>query len=115
MHWESVLAVIWAAVNSPIGITTVAAVLLYGMNKLYTAKPLWEKYEGAVIAGIKFAEKEIPDDVANKGLQRLDTALRYVLAVYEEAKGRKATAVEKQDLKNGVQIMHASLEASGSI
>ena len=115
MNWETVLATIWTAVNSPIGITTMAAVLFYGLNKLYSKKPLWEQYEGAVIAGIKFAEKEIPDDVGNKGLQRLDAALRYVVSVYEEAKGRKASAAEVQDLKNGIQVTHATLEAKGSI
>jgi hypothetical protein len=64
-----------------------------------------------VIAGVKFAEKQIPDDSPNKGLARLDAALKYVLTVYESAQGRKATPAEVADLTNGIQITHAQLEA----
>ncbi|MFQ5419717.1 MAG: hypothetical protein ACE5EY_05075, partial [Anaerolineae bacterium] len=49
----------------------------------------WAAFEGAIISGVKFAEKQVPDGTPNKGRARLDAALKYVLKVYEEAKGRK--------------------------
>ena len=92
-----------------------ATAALWLLNKLYLAKPTWQKYEGAVISGVKFAEKEIPDDTPNKGLARLDAALRYAIGVYEQAKGRAATRQELADFKNGIQLVHAELEASGAL
>jgi len=104
---DTVLQTLWAVANSPAVVTALAGLLLYAINKLYLKKPLWAQYEGAVIAAVKFAEKEIPDDVANKSLQRLDTALRYVLKVYEQAQGRKATEAEVAEFTNGIQVKHA--------
>ncbi len=115
MHWKTVLEIAWAALNSPAGISVFAALVLYGLNKLYTKKPLWQQYEGAIISAVKFAEQEIPDDTPNKGLERLDTALRYVLKVYEEACGKAPSAAQKAQLKEGIQIVHAGLEANGGI
>jgi hypothetical protein len=115
MDWTTILATLWAALNSPAGITAMAGVLIWALNKLYATKPLWQQYEGAVIAGVKFAEKEIPDDTPNKGLARLDAALRYVLKVYESAQGRKARASEVADLTNGIQVTHAQLEMRGAL
>lgn len=115
MNWQTILAAIWDALNSPLGISAVAALVLYGLNRLYAARPEWAKYEGAIISAVKFAEKEIPDDVPNSGLARLDTALRYVLRVYEDATGRKAAPKVVADLKEGIQITHADLEAAGAL
>jgi hypothetical protein len=115
MDWTTILATVWAALNSPTGITAMASVLIWALNKLYATKPLWQQFEGTVIAGVKFAEKQIDDTTPNKGLARLDAALKYVLTVYESAQGRKATAAEVADLTNGIQITHAKLEANESL
>ena len=115
MAWDSILLSVWSAVNSPLGITMVAGALLWVLNKLYSVKPLWQQYEGAVIAAVKYAEKAVPDDSANTSLARLDAALKYVLQVYESAQGRKATEKEIADLTNGIQITHAQLEAKDQL
>jgi hypothetical protein len=115
MDWQGILETLWAALNSPAGITAMAGGLIWSLNWLYARKPLWQRYEGAVIAAVKFAEKNIDDQTPNKGLARLDAALRYVLKVHESARGRAATGKEIRELTDGIQIVHANLEANGQL
>ena len=115
MNWTGILEALWNALNSPAGIAAMAGLLLWLLNRLYAGRPAWQKFEGAIISAVKFAEKEIPDDAQNKSLRRLDAALRYVVKVYEEARGRAATAKEMADLTEGIRITHAKLEAAGTL
>ena len=115
MNWENVLSLVWSVVNSPVGIAAAAGLMLYLLNRLYAAKPAWQQFEGAIISAVKLAEKEIPDDVPNKGLARLNAALQYVLKVYQETEGKRASEKVAADLKEGIQIVHAELEAAGSL
>lgn len=115
MNWTGLLSGLWAVVNSPAGITLLATVLLWLLGRLYTARPLWQQYEGEIISAVKWAEKEIPDETPNAGLARLDVALKLVVAVYEKARGRTATAAEVANLRNGIQLTHAELEAAGNL
>ncbi len=107
------LSMIWQAVNSPVGITFLAGVFLWLLNKLYGARPAWLQYEGTIIAAIKYAEKQIPNDVSNKSLAKLDTALNYVLRIYQELNGKRATTQVEAELREGIQVKHAELEATG--
>jgi len=115
MNVQGALSVLWSVVNSPAGITLLATALLWLLGKLYSRRPLWQQYEGEIISAVKWAEKEIPDGTPNAGLARLDAALKMVVAVYEQARGRVATAAEVADLKNGLQLTHAELEATGNL
>ena len=115
MNWTGMLSGLWAVVNSPAGITLLATALLWLLGRLYAAKPLWQQYEGEIISAVKWAEKEIPDGTPNAGLARLDAALKMVVAVYEQARGRVATAAEVANLKNGIQVVHSDLEAAGTL
>ena len=115
MNWQAILDVVWKVLNSPMGITAVAGVVLYLLNRLYAAKPEWAQYEGAIISAVRFAEKEIPDDVSNKGMARLDKALKYVLATFEQVNGRRATQKEAAALKDGIQVVHNQLDAEGML
>ena len=115
MNLQAILEIIWEAINSPVGIAALAAVALWLLNRLYAAKPAWAKYEGAIIAGIKYAEKQIPDDAANKSLARLDAALQYVLKIYQEMNNSTASAKEIAELKEGISIVHNELEADGTL
>ena len=115
MNFDAILETIWQALNSPVGIAAIAGLVLWLLNRLYAAKPAWTKYEGAIISGIKHAEKAIPDDAANKSLARLDAALRYVLKVYAEVNKRTPTAKETAELKDGISILHNELEAEGTL
>ncbi len=115
MNWESVLKLVWEVVNSPAGIAFLAGILLWGLNKLYAKKPAWAAFEGAIISAVKFAEKQVPDDAESKGLKRLDEALKYVVKVYQEARGKQPSAKVAAELKEGVQIVHDRLEAAGTL
>ena len=96
--------------NTPIVIAALGALVLYGLNKLYASKPSWQKYEGTIISAIKMAEKNIKDDTTSKGMHRLDEALKFVVKVYESKHGKSPNAKMKEELKEGIQIVHSSLE-----
>ncbi len=115
MDWNGIWQVAWNVLNSPAVIAIFAAGLLWLLNKLYAAKPAWQAFEGTIIAAVKWAEKEIPDDTPNKALNRLNAALNYVVKVYEEARGKRVGAKTKAELREGIQIVHAELEASGNL
>jgi len=112
---STVLQGLWAFLNSAVGVAILAGIVLVVLNRLYAAKPLWTKYEGAIIAGVKFAEKNIPDDTPNTGLARLNDALLYTLKVYEQVEGKRATSEVEAKLAAGIPIVHAELEAAGSL
>lgn len=102
MNFETIMQLL----NSPLVISGIAAVVLWGLTKLYTKKPLWEAYEGTIISAVKWAEKLIDDDTENAGLKKLDEALKYAVGVYESYTKKRASAKVVQDLKEGVQIVH---------
>jgi hypothetical protein len=110
---EAVLGLVWSVLNSPAGIAALAGIILWALNRLYAAKPAWAQYEGAIISAVRFAEKEIPDDVSNKGMARLDQALKYVLRVFYEVNRREPTRAEAMALRDGIQIIHNDLDAQG--
>ncbi|MBM4019874.1 MAG: hypothetical protein FJ288_16390 [Planctomycetes bacterium] len=115
MNWETILAAAWSALNSPAGIAAAAGLMLWLLNRLYAARPAWRSYEGTIISAVKLAEKQIPDSTPSAGLARLDAALRLVLAAYEQANGRRASPQVAADLKEGIQLTHARLEAEGAL
>jgi len=102
---------VWNTLNSPLGLTLVGGLLLFLLNKLYAKKPGWAKYEGAIVAGIKFAEKNIPDGTPSKGMARLDNALKFVLRVYEEREKKAASAEVRAEMEEGIALTHARLES----
>ena len=113
MDWNDIGQITWNVLNSPAVIAVLAGGLLWLLNRVYAARPAWQAFEGSIIAAVKWAEKEVRDDNPNRALSRLDAALNYVLKVYEEARGRPADAKMKAELREGIQIVHAELEASG--
>jgi len=115
MNWDGIGGVIWSVLNSPAVIALLAGGFLWLLNRLYAARPAWQAFEGSIIAAVKWAEKEIPDDTPNKSLAKLNAALGYVLKVYEELRGKPADADTQAELREGIQIVHAELEASGNL
>lgn len=112
---EKFLELLWNVLNSPAVITALAGLLLYGLNKLYDKKPGWSQYEGTIISAVRYAEKVIPDSSESKSLAKLDKALKYVLEVYESKEGKPASDKVKSELREGIQIIHTELEASGAL
>lgn len=113
MDWSKTLLVIWSAMNSPLGITFVAGIVLWLLNRLYSAKPKWRLFEGTIVAAIKWAEKEIPDGTKNKSMQRLDAALRYTIDIYEKTQKKPASEKVKTAMREGIQITQVHLESAG--
>ena len=113
MNWDFVWGVIWTALNSPVGVTTVASVGLWALNRLYAVRPEWQKYEGAIIKAVQWSEREIPDDAQNKHLKRADLALQYALKAYERINGRRADARMAEQLAQGIEVIHTDLESAG--
>lgn len=113
MTWQTLAPLIWEFLNSPVGISLVAAVSLWAINKLYTAKPAWEKFEGAIIRAVQWAEREIPDNAENKHVRRADAALKYVLDTYETMTRKKAGVRMREELAQGIEIIHAEMETTG--
>jgi len=97
----------WAFVNSPIGLTIVGGIVLYLLNRFVRPNAKWAKYEGTIIAAVKYAEKAIPDGSDNASQRKLDEALKYVLAVYAKA--------DPAAITEGIQIVHEKMEADGVI
>ena len=113
MNWETILVALWTFANSSIGVTAIASVALWAINKLYTAKPEWQAYEGAIIKAIQIAEREIPDEMDNKHIKRADLALQTVLKTYERMNGQRASVRTQEQLAQGIEIVHTDLESAG--
>lgn len=112
---DQALQAIWAALNSPIGIAAVAAIVLWAINRIYASKPDWKAYEGTIIQAIKFAEAKIPDDTSKPGLARFDYALKYILKIYEANQGKPAPASLVASLREGISLVHNDLESKGTL
>ena len=101
------IAVAWAAA---------VGFFLWLASRLNPFQERWKEWEGSIITGIKLAEKQIPSDVENGGLAKLDAALRFVLDAYAEAnKGKQPSAAVVEQIKQGIQIKHADLDRFGGL
>jgi len=101
--------------HSPVVVTIVVAAALYTLNWLFTKQPALKKFEGAIISGIRFAEKQIPDGTQNGGLSKLDFALQYVIKIYEQAKNKKVTQKDTDEMKEAIIVAHDKMKTDGSI
>lgn len=110
---------VWAAVveiaNSPIVLTALGSIVAWAIARMFAARPAWEKYEGTIIAAIRWAEKKIPDSATNRSALRLDAALRYVIEVYEASGRRRCSRSMEQSLREGIQICHDRMEREGAL
>jgi hypothetical protein len=106
---------IWEVVNTPAGITVVAGILLWIINRARAVLPKWAAFEGTIIAAVKYAEKKIPDNAPNKSAAKLDMALKYVLEVYKMVRGRSPSKKMEAELVQGIQIIHDRVEGAGNL
>ena len=109
---EAIMNLVWAFLNSPIGITLVVSAVGSIAAAIYAKKPLWKKYEGVLISAVKMAEKAVPDDTESTGLQKLDAALEYAIDVLEDMNVK----VKKKDIPEliaGLSEVHEKVEADG--
>lgn len=98
--------------NSNIGLAAAGFIILFIINKIFSAKPGWAKYEGLLISGVKWAENVIGDDVTNKSLHRADEALKYFIKAYEKAHDGKSPSKKLlKEVELGLPIVHDKIEA----
>lgn len=109
------LATIWELAQSPVVITAIASLVLLGLNALYARKPVWRKFEGTIVAAIKYAEKKIPNDTENKGLRRLDEALRYTLDVMEAVNGKRASKKQEHEVREAIILKHDEIDGKDNL
>jgi hypothetical protein len=100
--------------------TDAVVTLLVGAFVTYIVKWLaskdaekFKKYEGYAITAIKAAEKAIPDNSQNKGLNRLNFALTVFLSKYEKATGTKTSDKEVAQIESWISELHSVAEESG--
>jgi hypothetical protein len=72
-------------------------------------------YEGWAIAAVKAAEKYIQDDTPDKGLRRLDYAMKTFLAKYETVSGKAPNAEEIAKIESWICTVHEVLEEAGAL
>lgn len=106
--------------NSGVGFALVWAAMvgffIFLASRFNPWREKWKAWEGSIITGIKLAEKQIPDDTPNKGLAKLDAALRFVLKAYAEANnGKHPPDKLVEEIKQGIQIKHEDLDRFGGL
>lgn len=106
MNYETIFNLI----NSPIGWSVAGFIILFTINKIFSAKPAWAKYEGPIISAIKWAEKAIDDKTENAGMAKADKALKFFIQSYTEAKGKKPSAKIIEQVQLGMPIVHDKIE-----
>ncbi len=109
----SPLTVVWDFLNSAFGISCVAVAVIWLLNRVYAKLPLWKQYEGDVIAAVRYAEKITEGGQPASAEAKLNAALQYVVKVVEQVEQRRLTTTETNDIKQGIQVTHNSLDASG--
>ena len=109
---EAIMNLVWAFLNSPIGMTLVVSAVGSIVAKIYLSKPLWKKYEGVLISAVKMAEKAVPDDSESKGAKRLDEALKYTLRLFDSL-GVSVKPKDKPEIVAGIMKVHEKVEADG--
>lgn len=98
---DSILPLLWAFANSPLGISLVSGVILWLLSKIVTAKPSYLKYynqyRGLFFDAVRHAERTIPDNTQSSAGAKADLALKYLLEL--EPTLNKAP---QADLANGI-------------
>jgi hypothetical protein len=105
--------VVWDFLNSAFGISCVAVAVIWLLNKLYAKQPIWKQYEGDVIAAVRYAEKLTEGSAPASAEAKLNAALQYAVKIIEQVEQRRLSADEVNTLKQGIQVTHNSLDASG--
>jgi hypothetical protein len=109
---ETTMTLIWAFLNSPLGISMVVSAVASLVAVVIAKVPLAKKYGGVLISAVKYAEKAIDDDTENAGMHKLDLALQYALDRFEEI-GVKVKEKDIPELVSGLSEAHEKVEADG--
>lgn len=101
---------VWAFVNSPVGVAIVVAILSAILGVVFKRKPEWqeifESNRGNFFDAVRHAESAIPDNATNKAAQKTDVALKFLLKL-EPGLAKNKTA----NLKRALTEAHDKLKA----
>lgn len=100
-------------VNSPAFITAIASAIVLLLNKLYNAKPKWERYEGIILSAVRQAEKAIPDDTESKSVKKFNDAFEYAVRIIETIEGRRLKQKERAEITEGIERGVERLKETG--
>ena len=109
---EAIMNLVWAFLNSPIGITLVVSAVGAIVAWLVRKLPIVKKYKGVIYTAVKYGERQIPDDTENAGAKRLDEALKYALKLFAEM-DVKVKDKKKPEIIDGLMEAHEQLEKDG--
>ena len=105
-------AIIWAFLNSPVGMALVMGFLAWILGKLWASKPEWEKYyntyKGAFFSAVKWAEQHIDDDAEGAAATKADAALKYLLKIQPGLSKYK-----EESLREAITKAHTDIEEKG--
>ena len=106
----TILSWAWAQLNTGAGMALIVGLWSWIIVKVFTKKPTWQKYydqyKGHLIEAVKFAEKNIPDDTANKGAARLDMALKYFVKLQD------IPTADTDHAAQALKVVHAEAQAT---
>lgn len=104
-------ALVWAFVNSPVGVSIVGGAFAFVLARLFTAQPSWQRtydeYGGLFFDAVRHAERSIPDNTPNRAAQRADSALKFLLRLEP-----KLASKPKVDLMRGLTEAHDTIKAN---
>ena len=120
MDWNGIIQGVTQFFNSSFGFALIWAgvvgLFIWLASRYNPFQEKWKEWEGSIITGIKLAEKNIPDDMPNAGLAKLDAALRFVLKAYAEANnGKQPSAKIIEQIRQGIQIKHEDMDRFGGL
>lgn len=120
MDTQSLIQIIDHVFNSGLGLVIIWLLLMllffWLASKFNPFQEKWRQWEGSIITAIKLAEKSIPNDTPDKGLAKLDAALRFVLQAYADANSGKAPPDQLvEQIKQAIQIKHDELDRRGAL
>lgn len=120
MDTQSLLPILDHLFNSGLGLGVIWLLLVllffWLASKFNPFQEKWRQWEGSIITAIKLAEKQIPNDTPDKGLAKLDAALRFVLQAYADANSGKAPPDQlTEQLKQAIQIKHDEMDRQGAL
>jgi len=101
--------------NTVIGLLVGAAVV--GLVKFMTSDSgkKFKAYEGYAITAVRLAEKAIPDNSQNKGLERLNYALQLFLEKFKAATGVEPDEKLTAQIESWIATIHNALDESGAL
>lgn len=101
------IAIIWALL---------VGLVLFLYCKTKPSHEPWREYEDNIITGIKLAEKQVPGDVPDWGLVKLDTAFQFLWNAYAQTiHGKRPSATHTELMEQNIQNKHSESDQQNGL